>query len=131
LLKGRTNSLHFGKLHKRSASFGGGGCGALGRADFEIKYIFRQFNYKKEFHMFIFTLIMFGGIVGWLASRTGKYFFWDIILGVLGAIIGGLAVSSFGLPPPIGYNLYSFIIALMGAVVIIFIGRYMEQISLN
>lgn len=70
--------------------------------------------------------IVFGGIVGAVASyimksRTGILM--DIVLGVLGAVVGGLVMNLFGSTGVTGFNLYSFIVALLGAVVLIWVGR--------
>ena len=68
--------------------------------------------------------IVFGAIVGWIASmvmgtnaRQGKVA--DVIVGILGALIGGLVMSIFGASGVTGFNLYSFIVALFGAIVLI------------
>jgi uncharacterized membrane protein YeaQ/YmgE (transglycosylase-associated protein family) len=81
--------------------------------------------------MHTLILVTFGLIVGSLASLPRSQTFWDIILGMIGATAGGLIISSFGMPVPAGYGFYSFIVALMGAVMIIFIGRFLEEIPLS
>lgn len=72
--------------------------------------------------------IVFGAIAGWLASiimRTDSQqgLFMDIILGVVGGVVGGFIMSVFGQPGVTGFNLYSFIVAIVGAVALIAIGR--------
>lgn len=68
--------------------------------------------------------VLFGALIGWLASllmRTdasqGPVL--NIVVGVLGAIIGGLVMSQFGYGGVSGFNLYSILVALLGAVVLI------------
>jgi len=72
--------------------------------------------------------IVFGGIVGWLASiimRTDAEMGigGNIIVGILGALLGGWIVTLFGGPTVTGFNLSSFIVAIIGAVVLLSIVR--------
>lgn len=46
----------------------------------------------------------------------------DIILGIVGAIVGGLVMGFFGQPGVTGFNLYSTIVAIVGAIVVIYVG---------
>lgn len=78
--------------------------------------------------MDILLWIIFGALVGWLASiimRTtaGQGFLMDIVLGIVGAVVGGFLMSIFGQPGITGFNIYSLIVALIGAVVLVAIGR--------
>lgn len=72
--------------------------------------------------------IIFGALAGWLASLVMKTdanqgFFGDIVLGIIGAIVGGFLMSFFGQSGVTGFNLYSVLVAMIGAVVVIWIGR--------
>jgi uncharacterized membrane protein YeaQ/YmgE (transglycosylase-associated protein family) len=74
--------------------------------------------------MGILLWIIFGGIVGWVASLIMKTdsqqgIFLNIIVGVVGAMIGGWLMSTFGETGVTGFNLYSFLVALVGSVVLI------------
>ena len=76
--------------------------------------------------MGIILWIIFGGLVGWIASSmtgAGGGAIMDIVLGIVGAIIGGWIMSYFGKTGVTGFNLYSFLVALLGAVVLISIVR--------
>lgn len=78
--------------------------------------------------MGLLTWIIMGFIAGWLASiimgtNSSQGFLMDIVLGVVGAILGGLVMNLFGLPGVDGFNLYSVGVALIGAVILIWIGR--------
>ncbi len=79
--------------------------------------------------MGLLAWIIVGLIAGWLAGvimRGGGYgLIGDIIIGIVGAIIGGfLAANLFGLPNPVnGINVGSIIVAFLGAVVLIAILR--------
>ena len=45
----------------------------------------------------------------------------DIILGIVGAVVGGFLFSFFGAAPVTGLNIYSMIVAIIGAVVVLII----------
>lgn len=74
--------------------------------------------------MGILLWIIFGGLVGWIASmimgRDGDMgLLTNIIVGVVGALIGGLIMAFFGLHGVTGFNLSSFLVALAGSVVLL------------
>jgi uncharacterized membrane protein YeaQ/YmgE (transglycosylase-associated protein family) len=79
--------------------------------------------------MGLLTWIVVGLIAGWLAGlvmKGGGYgMIGDIILGVIGALVGGfLASSIFGVPDPVnGFNLTTLIVAFLGAVIVVAIVR--------
>ncbi len=76
--------------------------------------------------MGILLWIVFGAIVGWVASiimKTNGGILMDIVVGVIGAVIGGYTMSFFGNTGITGFNLYSFIVALIGAVILLGIVR--------
>ena len=70
--------------------------------------------------------IVLGALAGWIASmimgrnaQMGAVA--NIIVGILGAIIGGLVMNSLGSTGVTGLNLYSILVAIGGAVVLLFI----------
>lgn len=74
--------------------------------------------------MGILGWIIFGGLVGWIASIiTGdndrQGIFGNILIGIVGAFLGGLVASLLGFQGITGFNFYSFLIAIVGAVVIL------------
>ncbi len=79
--------------------------------------------------MGLLSWIIVGLIAGWLAGlvvRGGGYgILGDIILGIVGALIGGFIASSvFNIPDPVnGINLTSIIVAFIGAVIVIWLLR--------
>jgi uncharacterized membrane protein YeaQ/YmgE (transglycosylase-associated protein family) len=78
--------------------------------------------------MGIILWIIFGGIVGWIASlimRTNAQQgpLMDIIIGIIGALVGGGIMSFFGQSGITGFNIYSFLVAILGAIVLIAIVR--------
>lgn len=72
--------------------------------------------------MGIILWIIFGGLVGWIASlimKTNEGLILNIILGIVGALLGGWIMSFLGKSGMTGFNLYSFLVALLGAVILI------------
>jgi uncharacterized membrane protein YeaQ/YmgE (transglycosylase-associated protein family) len=69
--------------------------------------------------------IILGLIAGFVGSKivnkTGEGFFLDIILGIVGAVVGGWLFSIFGAHGVTGLNLYSLIVAVVGAVVVLMV----------
>ena len=78
--------------------------------------------------MGIVLWIIFGALAGWIASvimktnsRQGTMM--DIISGVVGAVVGGFLMGLVGQSGVTGFDLYSLVVAVIGAVVVIFVGR--------
>lgn len=73
----------------------------------------------------ILVWIIVGGIAGWLAGLvvqgTGLGVIGDIIVGIVGALIGGFIVSLLGANGFSGFNIWSLIVAFIGAVVLLLI----------
>ena len=73
--------------------------------------------------MSIFAWIVLGLIAGWIGSkivnRRGEGFFLDIVLGVVGALVGGFLFSLFGAEGVSGLNLYSLFVAIIGSIDIV------------
>jgi uncharacterized membrane protein YeaQ/YmgE (transglycosylase-associated protein family) len=73
----------------------------------------------------ILVWIIVGGIAGWLAGLvvqgTGLGVIGDIIVGIVGALIGGFIVSLLGAGGFSGFNIWSLIVAFIGAVVLLLI----------
>jgi uncharacterized membrane protein YeaQ/YmgE (transglycosylase-associated protein family) len=71
----------------------------------------------------ILSWIVIGLIAGYLASRvvnkTGEGLFRDIILGIVGAFIGGMIVRMFGGTGVTGLNIWSIFVAFIGAVLLL------------
>lgn len=75
----------------------------------------------------IIVWIIIGGLAGWLASLlvrgSGSGILMDIIVGIVGAFIGGLIVQLLGGSGFTGLNLWSFVVAFIGAVILLLIVR--------
>jgi uncharacterized membrane protein YeaQ/YmgE (transglycosylase-associated protein family) len=69
--------------------------------------------------------IILGLISGFIASKlinkTGEGVLLDIVLGVVGAFVGGWLFSNFGMAGVTGLNIYSMVVAVIGAVVVLVI----------
>jgi uncharacterized membrane protein YeaQ/YmgE (transglycosylase-associated protein family) len=67
--------------------------------------------------------IVLGLISGFIASKlvnkTGEGFLLDIVLGIVGALVGGWLFNEFGMAGVTGVNLYSMLVAVVGAVVVL------------
>lgn len=81
--------------------------------------------------MGIILWIIFGALVGWIASaimNTNDGVLMDIVIGIVGAVVGGWLMSLVGSSGVTGFNLYSFLVALAGAVVLILIVKFVRRV---
>jgi uncharacterized membrane protein YeaQ/YmgE (transglycosylase-associated protein family) len=51
----------------------------------------------------------------------------DIVLGVVGAVVGGFIMSMIGKSGVNGFNLYSLAVAVIGAVIVVYLGRMFHR----
>jgi uncharacterized membrane protein YeaQ/YmgE (transglycosylase-associated protein family) len=72
--------------------------------------------------------IVMGGLAGWIASmiagtdaRMGALA--NILVGIVGAVVGGFFMHFIGGAGVTGFNLYSLGVAVLGAVITLFIGK--------
>ena len=69
--------------------------------------------------------IILGLIAGFIGSKLvnkrGEGLVLDIILGIIGAFVGGWLFTTFGMAGVTGLNLYSMVVAVVGAVVVLVI----------
>lgn len=82
--------------------------------------------------MGIILWIIFGALVGWIASMIMKTdaeqgALLNIIVGIVGAVLGGWIMSIFGETGVTGFNLYSFVVALVGAIALIAIVKAVRR----
>ncbi|WP_440198182.1 GlsB/YeaQ/YmgE family stress response membrane protein [Anaerocolumna jejuensis] len=80
----------------------------------------------------IIIWIILGGISGWIASKIMKKdsqmgVGMNILVGVVGAFIGGWLAGVFGWGPATGLNIWSFIVSIVGAVILLFIISLFKQ----
>lgn len=77
--------------------------------------------------MGILSWIIFGALAGWVASMIAgnnaeQGFIGNIVVGIIGAIVGGFLMGLLVDSPGVtGFNLSSFVVAVVGAVLILFV----------
>jgi len=82
--------------------------------------------------MSILAWIILGLISGFIASKivnkTGEGFLLDIVLGIVGAVVGGWLFSLVGHSGVTGLNIYSFIVAIIGAIVVLVVYHAIRRV---
>src|SRR6185312_4294048 len=77
--------------------------------------------------MSVIAWIILGLIAGFIASkivnRRGEGIVLDIILGIIGAVVGGWIMAAVGGQGVNGFNLYSILVAIGGAIVVLVIAH--------
>jgi uncharacterized membrane protein YeaQ/YmgE (transglycosylase-associated protein family) len=80
----------------------------------------------------ILGAIIIGGLAGWVASMVMKTdasmgVMANVIVGILGAVLANFLLPVFGLPTTDGFTLQSFLVALVGAVILLFALRLFRR----
>ena len=82
--------------------------------------------------MSIIGWIILGLIAGFIASKIvnkqGEGFFLDIILGIVGALVGGWLFELIGKTGVTGFNLYSMFVAIIGAIVVLVVYHAVRRV---
>jgi uncharacterized membrane protein YeaQ/YmgE (transglycosylase-associated protein family) len=82
--------------------------------------------------MSIVGWILLGLIAGFIGSKIvnsqGQGLWLDIVLGIVGAIVGGIIFSAFGMSGITGFDIWSMIVAVIGSIIVLwayhtFMGR--------
>jgi uncharacterized membrane protein YeaQ/YmgE (transglycosylase-associated protein family) len=75
--------------------------------------------------MSIIGWLILGLVAGFIASKIvnaqGQGLMLDIVLGIVGAIVGGILFSAFGAEGITSFNLYSMIVAIGGSIVVLWV----------
>jgi uncharacterized membrane protein YeaQ/YmgE (transglycosylase-associated protein family) len=75
--------------------------------------------------MSILAWIVLGLIAGFIGSKifvgSGQGMLMDIVLGIVGAVVGGYLFSALGATGITGFNLYSMFVAVVGAIVLLWL----------
>ena len=84
--------------------------------------------------MSLIAWIVLGLIAGFIASKlvnkTGEGMLLDILLGIVGAVVGGWLFHTFGMPGVSGVNLYSMVVAVIGAAVFLIVYHALTRRSI-
>src|ERR1700730_13652681 len=77
----------------------------------------------REVDMSILAWMVLGLISGFIASKivnkTGEGFVLDIVLGIVGAVVGGFLFSLIGATGVTGFNIWSLFVSVIGAIVVL------------
>jgi uncharacterized membrane protein YeaQ/YmgE (transglycosylase-associated protein family) len=81
--------------------------------------------------MGIILWIIFGALAGWIASlimhtdaeQGGMA---NIIVGIVGAVIGGFVMSFIGDSGVTGFNLYSLLVAVLGSIILLWLVKVLR-----
>ena len=80
--------------------------------------------------MSVIGWIVLGLVAGFIASKivnsSGQGLLMDIVLGVIGAVVGGLIFSFFGASGITGFNIWSVIVAIVGSIVVLWLYHQMS-----
>ncbi len=80
--------------------------------------------------MSIIVWIIIGGLAGWAAGGIMKSeggLLRNIIVGIVGALMGGFIMSFIGAEGFTGFNLWSFVVALIGSIVLLAIMGFLQK----
>jgi uncharacterized membrane protein YeaQ/YmgE (transglycosylase-associated protein family) len=70
--------------------------------------------------------IVLGGLAGWVASKvtrnnTQMGIVWNIIVGIIGALVGSWIMGLMGIVQPLTFSFVNFLVAVGGAVILLFL----------
>ena len=70
--------------------------------------------------------IIFGALAGWIASQimhrdAQMGALANIVVGIIGAFLGGFLMNTVGISGTTGFNIWSLLVAIFGAVVLLFV----------
>ena len=76
--------------------------------------------------MSILGWVILGALAGWIASKimdtdAEQGAIANIVVGIVGAMIGGFVFNQFGAASVTGFNVYSLLVAIVGAVILLFL----------
>lgn len=74
--------------------------------------------------MGIILWLVFGALAGWIASKfmgtdTEQGAVANIVVGIIGAMIGGFVFNTLGGEDITGFNIYSLVVAVVGSVILL------------
>ncbi len=82
--------------------------------------------------MELLAFLVLGGLAGWIASMImgtdgSQGIFLNVVVGVIGAFVGGLVFNAFGSSGVSGFNIYSLAVATLGAIVLLWLVRLFRR----
>ena len=81
--------------------------------------------------MGIIAWILLGLIAGWIASKImhgeGSGLLMNLVLGVVGAFVGGFLISVIGGVGVTGFNPWSLLVSVLGAVVVLWLYNVLQS----
>ena len=81
--------------------------------------------------MGFFAWLIMGLIAGFIASKLvnkqGEGMFMDIVLGIIGAVVGGFIAKVLGFTGITGFDLYSILVSVVGAVIVLVVYHAMTR----
>ena len=80
----------------------------------------------------VITWVVVGGLAGWVASIITKTnaqqgLVGNIVAGVVGGVVGGFLLGIIGGSGFTGFNLWSFLVALLGAVIVLSVWKAISK----
>lgn len=82
--------------------------------------------------MGLIASLILGAISGWIASKImgtnkQKSFIMNIVVGMLGGVIGGAVMNYIGGQGVTGFNIWSLFVSVIGAIILIAISRKISK----
>ena len=81
--------------------------------------------------MGFFAWLVMGLIAGFIASKLvnkqGEGVFMDIVLGIIGAVVGGFVANALGFTGITGFDFYSILVSVIGAVIVLVVYHAMTR----
>jgi uncharacterized membrane protein YeaQ/YmgE (transglycosylase-associated protein family) len=76
--------------------------------------------------MSLIAFLILGGVAGWIASLimgtdASQGIFLNVVVGIVGAFLGGFLFNMLGATGVEGFNIYSLVVATLGAVVLLWL----------
>lgn len=74
--------------------------------------------------------VVFGAIAGWIAAKImggGNTLLTNIVLGIVGAIVGGFIAGALGIKYDGGFSIESLLVAVVGAIIVILVVRLLRR----
>ena len=84
--------------------------------------------------MSIIAWVILGGIAGWIGSiiigtNASQGILLNIVVGIVGAMVGGFVFNSLGESGVSGFNLYSLIVATIGSIIFLWLLKMFGRVA--